>query len=193
MRSVAFAALLAATVATPAFAQDEANTTFTGGHIEVIGGYDNLRSGGSGDGGITYGIAGGFDFQAGGAVIGIEGEAADSTVKDCERDVLLINDRLCAIAKRDLYAGGRVGFVAGNTLIYGKAGYTNLRVGAEFDDGTAAGAANFSDSSNLDGLRVGAGAEFTVSNFLVKAEYRYSNYEQGLERHQVVAGVGIRF
>ena len=28
---------------------------------------------------------------------------------------------------------------------------------------------------------------------IAKTEYRYSNYEQGFDRHQVVAGFGFRF
>ena len=30
-------------------------------------------------------------------------------------------------------------------------------------------------------------------NSFAKTEYRYSNYEQGFEKHQVVAGFGFRF
>jgi outer membrane immunogenic protein len=31
------------------------------------------------------------------------------------------------------------------------------------------------------------------SRAFVKAEYRYSNYEAGLSRNQVVGGIGLRF
>jgi outer membrane immunogenic protein len=31
------------------------------------------------------------------------------------------------------------------------------------------------------------------TNSFAKAEYRYSNYEQGVERHQVMGGFGFRF
>ena len=43
-------------------------------------------------------------------------------------------------------------------------------------------------------LRVGAGVEQQLgTNLYAKAEYRYSNYEAGIERHQVLGGVGFRF
>ena len=52
----------------------------------------------------------------------------------------------------------------------------------------------------MEGFRVGAGAEFKLSNNMyLKGEYRYSNYGKidgydiDIDRHQVVAGVGIRF
>ena len=194
MRTLKIAALLAATVAAPVLAQEVAPPPFTGGHVEVITGVDRVRSNGTGDTGVTYGIAAGYDFQsAGGAVFGIEGEAADATTDGCARGVVLASDRLCAKAKRDLYAGGRIGFTSGSTLIYGKAGYTNLRIGAEYEDGTAATANDFSTSGNLDGVRVGGGLEKNLGNFSVKAEYRYSNYQDGVSRHQGVVGAGIRF
>ena len=50
------------------------------------------------------------------------------------------------------------------------------------------------ESVRVDGVRVGAGVEHQLtSRAFVKAEYRYSNYEQGVSRNQVVAGVGLRF
>lgn len=194
MRKFVTAALLASAVAaTPAFAQ-EARSPFSGAHVEVTTGVDRLRGGGTGETGLQYGIAGGYDYAtASGALFGIEAEAADATTRDCDRDVVRTGDRVCFKAKRDLYAGGRAGFVSGNTLIYGKVGYTNARVSASYEDGTTATAADFSSGRNLDGVRVGGGLETNVGNFLLKAEYRYSNYEQGLSRHQGLVGVGVRF
>lgn len=194
MRAYLVAALLAASAATPALAQDAATPTFSGAHIEGIAGVDRLRANGSGKTGVTYGVAGGYDVQTlSGTVFGIEGEVADASTKDCVGGVIVATDRLCAKAKRDLYVGGRLGFTTGSTLIYGKAGYTNLRVGASYDDGTTATTTDFSNSRNLDGVRVGAGLEKNLGRVSVKAEYRYSNYEDGVSRHQGVVGAGIRF
>ena len=84
--------------------------------------------------------------------------------------------------------------VGGNTLLYAKAGYTNARIGLDYEDGTAATDPDFSIGTNLDGVRAGAGAQFGIGeNTYLKTEYRYSNYEQGFDRHQVVAGFGLRF
>ncbi len=196
MRTHLTALLLAAPVAlgaaVPAMAQDV--PTYSGGRVGVITGVDRVRANGDGKTGVLYGIDAGYDIQsASGAVFGIEGEVADASTKTCATGVIVATDKICAKAKRDLYAGGRAGFTAGSTLIYGKAGYTNLRVGASYEDGTAATATDFSNSRNLDGVRVGAGLEKNLGGMTVKAEYRYSNYEDGVSRHQGVVGAGIRF
>ena len=184
MSKFIFAALLASAVAAPALAQDAGSgPTFTGAHVEALGGWDRVQANGGHDDGILYGVGAGYDIQRGGAVIGIEGEATVSTQKQTF-------GALTEKASRDLYVGGRVGtVVGGNNLLYLKAGYTNARFKAE---GTATGV-NVAEG-NLDGVRVGAGVEHALSNHaFVKAEYRYSNYEQGVSRNQVLAGVGLRF
>lgn len=193
MRRMIFAALLAGTVATPTFAQDAA--PFTGARIEGLIGWDRSKVEDAGrEDGVAYGVGVGYDFQMGGAVVGAEAEVADASTKECGSNVFAAGDELCFKAKRDLYVGGRVGGVLGqNTLIYGKAGYTNARFGYDYDDG-ASGVANFENGRNLDGIRVGAGLEHAIwPNAFLKAEYRYSNYEDGVSRHQTVAGFGFRF
>ncbi len=193
MRKYLLAALLAGSLATPAFAQD--GSPFTGARVEGIVGWDRSQAEGAGhNDGVAYGAGGGYDFQMGGAVVGVEGEISDATTDRCVQDFDVTGDELCFKAKRDLYVGGRVGGVIGsNTLLYGKAGYTNARYGLDYEDG-GSGAGDFSESSNLDGVRVGAGVERALgTNSFVKAEYRYSNYENGFERHQAVAGFGVRF
>lgn len=172
MRIVHAAALLVAATATPAFAQS-APASFNGGHIEAIGGFDSISGGGDSQSGVAYGLAGGYDFRSGGAVFGVELEATESTVEDSGVE-----------AGRDLYAGGRIGAVAGdNVLIYAKAGYTNARASASGFGGT-----------DFDGVRVGAGVEFLIGhNLSLRGEYRYSNYQDGLSRNQGLAGLGFRF
>jgi outer membrane immunogenic protein len=83
--------------------------------------------------------------------------------------------------------------IGGRTLLYAKAGYTNARVKVSYDDGDT-GVDNFNYHRNLDGIRLGVGAEYAVGpNSFVKAEYRYSNYEKGFSRNQALAGFGFRF
>ena len=176
-RFVIAAALGAAAIATPALAQDADN--FQGGHVELLVGYDTTDfnlPGASKPDGLLYGIGAGYDFATSNVVLGIEGEASDSTAK-----IGPVGARISA--GRDLYIGGRIGVPLGdNTLVYAKAGYTNARIKA----------AGVSDEG--DGVRAGAGLEFKLpSNIFFKAEYRYSNYEAGVERHQLVGGLGIRF
>jgi outer membrane immunogenic protein len=192
MRKYVLAALVAGAVAAPAMAQDSA--PFTGFRVEGIAGYDRAKVPGEHANGVVYGVGAGYDFQTGGAVLGIEGEASDSTADKCVTGFLVTGDRICSSAGRDLYVGGRVGgLVSPNTLIYGKAGYTNGRINTDYTTATG-GPASFRSRDNLDGLRVGAGVEHAVGrNAFVKVEYRYSNYEADVERHQAVAGFGFRF
>lgn len=192
MKKLLIATLFATAAAAPALAQDSA--PFTGPRVEALVGYDNLRGGGDGRDGIAYGVAAGYDFQVGRAVAGLEVEYTDSDTDGCANGFVVTGDRICANAGRDLYAGGRLGFaVAPRTLLYAKAGYSNARVGLDYTN-PAAPAQNFRLSDNLDGVRVGAGLEQKLgTNLYAKAEYRYSNYEAGFERHQVLGGVGFRF
>lgn len=200
MRTQIFtAALIAASaLATPALAQDAA-PSFTGPRAEAIVGWDRVEddsiSNGSRDG-VVYGGQIGYDYQAGSTVFGVEGEVTGATTKDSAYGVLVAGDRLRVSAGRDLYVGARVGFVAGNrTLIYAKGGYTNARFDTRYD---GAGS-TIEEHDTVDGWRLGAGAEVRLTDKLyAKAEYRYSNYDSesagvNADRHQLLAGVGIRF
>lgn len=192
MRSFAYTAalLLAGAAASPVLAQEAA--PFTGPRVEGIIGYDKVDVNPGKDDSVMYGVAAGYDMQMGGLVVGIEGEYNDSNIKDCVGAGTAASPEVCARVGRDLYAGGRIGSAIGpDTLIYGKVGYTNAGFRATSNNGT--GRVELADG-NLDGVRVGAGLEQKVGpNSFVKAEYRYSNYEAGVERHQAVAGFGFRF
>jgi outer membrane immunogenic protein len=194
MRKLIIAALFATVAASPSLAQSGSAAPFTGPRIEVLGGWDHPTTQAGKDDGFAYGVAAGYDFQVGRAVLGAEGEWSDSTSKSCVNGFTIANDRLCAGTGRDLYVGGRVGVaVAPSTLLYAKAGYTNAQVRLRYT-GVTGGPDSFRDHENLDGVRVGAGIEQKLTRTAyVKAEYRYSNYEQGVERHQVLGGVGVRF
>lgn len=203
MRKLSLAAALVGTaLATPAFAQEEA--PFTGPHIEGLVGYDDISEG---KGAVMYGIAGGYDFQAGGAIIGIEGEFADSDVKGSAADVINTGDSFAINTDRDLYVGARVGFtLTPSTMLYAKGGYTNAKFEGRFNDGAGT---IYNNGLTADGYRVGAGIEqkfnlFGPSGF-IKAEYRYSNYKNldigqndfdldvDIDRHQALVGLGVRF
>ena len=205
MRKLLLATLLAG-VATPAFAQEA--SPFTGFRLEAIGGYDKLKSGDRDDDGVdtgedegdeslegaVFGVGAGYDFDLGGVVAGVEAEFTESTGEQEADETLDGIDFTSRVETgRDIYVGGRVGAVLGSsTLLYAKAGYVNGRANLQYDaPGTVD---DFDDGANLDGVRLGGGAEFALGrNLFAKAEYRYSNYEQGVEKHQVVAGVGFRF
>lgn len=198
MRTLILSALVVAGTAAPALAQD---ATFTGPRVEGIVGYDTASDGTDGDAGssdgVTYGGAIGYDVQLGGAVIGAEAELTGSSVDTRADDLLTPGDRLRVDLGRDIYVGARVGAaITPTTLIYAKGGYTNARVETSYETPTTTTEIH----EDMEGFRVGAGAEFKLSsNMYLKGEYRYSNYGKidgydiDIDRHQVVAGVGIRF
>jgi outer membrane immunogenic protein len=199
---------LAAFAAAPTLAQ-EAREPFTGPRLEVFGGYDNVQPGNddSDDAaeGFSYGVGLGYDFQLGGAVLGVEAELADSTGKITGRDIDIAGDSLRLESDRDIYVGARAGIAVGpQTLLYVKGGYTNFRVQSRYDNSTGT---VFDQGVTLDGWRAGIGVEQKFSllgpSGFVKAEYRYSNYSNinldnvnadvDVDRHQAVVGIGIRF
>lgn len=206
----------------PAAAQAQEQPDFTGFRLEAVGGFDTSRAGSEVDNevnedddqsieGFAYGIGAGYDFNAGGVVLGVEAELTDSTAEVEIDDGDFENFGFGNVETgRDLYFGARIGALVGdNALVYAKGGYTNARynVAASFDG------EDFRQSIDLDGWRIGAGAEYAFGQgAYAKLEYRYSNYTDGeidferadiddidlggeidTDRHQVMAGVGFRF
>ena len=173
-----------ALAATPASAQTV--------RAEIHGGWDHVGDEVNGDG-IAYGIGAGVDFQLAPRVTaGVEANLDFSTADKCGTSVLAAGDLLCVEARRDISAVGRIGYrVSDNGQIYALAGYTNGRFRVDYDPAVGP---NVRTSDNLDGVRLGAGYQHGFGNGLYsKIEYRYSNYEAGLERHQLIAGVGVAF
>ncbi|TIX50366.1 outer membrane protein [Alteraurantiacibacter aquimixticola] len=206
-----------AMVAAPAAAQE--SSPFTGPRIEGIVGYDIVRPGSTVDidnaddvdqsiEDVTYGVGAGYDFDLGGAVVGVEAEYMKSEASTSYDTTAFTGFGVSNVdAGRDLYLGVRAGVLATpSTLVYAKGGYTNASMDVLASDNVT----DIETDANLDGWRVGAGVEQAIGeNFFIKGEYRYSNYEEGefeapsglesdrfdvdLDRHQVVVGVGARF
>jgi len=193
MRKLILAALLAGSTATPALAQ-EAAAPFTGLRVEGLVGYDTTDVEDEGSNGVVYGAGVGYDVQAGNVVFGADAEISKSTIDECFSGVTITGDELCAEAGRELTVGGRIGAVVSpSTLIYARAGYTNARINLEYDNPNGTSLDTVARET-LDGIRVGGGVEQAIGgNAFVRGEYRYSNYEQGYDRHQAVVGFGFRF
>ncbi len=175
-------ALLAAT---PAAAE--------GFRAEIHGGWDHTSADDEGDSGVLYGIGIGYDWDIGQrGFVGVEANLDDSTMKECETGSIIANDELCLRAGRDLAAGIRAGVNVGDGgKLYALAGYTNARF--KFAYTTPAGVTT-REAENLDGFRLGVGYQHALGgNTYGKVEYRYSNYEQDITRHQVLLGVGVSF
>ena len=192
MRKYLVAALFAATAASPSFAQT-ADANLGGFRLEGLLGYETTEIEDEGANGLTYGVGVGYDVQSGGGVFGIEAEAMESELSECVSNFEVTGDTLCARAGRDLYVGGRAGAAVGsNALVYAKAGYTNTRFNAEYTRGVVGDEVRTRE--DLDGVRVGGGVQVGLGTSLyAKAEYRYSNYEQGFDKHQGLVGVGFKF
>lgn len=189
MKSIArVAALAAASITTAAHAGD-----ISGPRAELLVGYDHVSMGFDEDSananGVAFGGGIGYDVALASRVsVGVDGEITGSSSKYTETNPLY---SLGIKYGRDLYAGGRVTFQASkNVNLYAKVGYTNTRVKFNGEDAFD----RFERSENYNGVRAGVGAQVRVSGPLYGAlEYRYSNYEANLSRHQVLAGIGYRF
>lgn len=190
------ALLLAAVSGTAAYAQDD-TPTFTGPRVEATAGWQQVDfdlarysiAGTSKGSGVGWGVAAGYDVPLGANVVaGVETGVSFSNVDHSFTDgtaTYLMH------ARRDIDVSARLGVILGRALLYGKAGYTNFQLGSDTTD--AAGVTT-AQRANLDGVRVGAGVELGLSKAAyVKTEYRYSNYEQGVSKNDVLAGIGIRF
>lgn len=194
MKKILLGAVAAASVtafAAPAYAQP------AGPRVEVLVGFDAIQGNTDDATGVNDdlsnenafgGVRVGFDMPLGGASIGVDLEATESLVDFDGTDGASTAELR---AGRDLYAGGRISLLASDAgNLYVTAGYTNLRLSASVTTGTT----TVSDSTSLEGVRGGIGFQFNIgTNMFANAEYRYSNYEADVIRHQAALGVGFRF
>ena len=193
MSLLALLAALATLVAAPAFAQDD--TPFAGGRIGLEAGWGRVGGGDRiGGDGFVYGGTLGYDFAFGQVRVGPEVEIAGSTQKTC---IALPAggraDSTCQRTDRDLYAGGRLGYVVNpSVLLYAKVGYSNARFKDRFEGNGPDLPAPF--HRDHDGVRAGAGLEYALTPQLsLTGEYRYSHYSDDIHQNQILAGVAYRF
>lgn len=179
-----FAPVLAAAAlfAVPAAANAQA-------FVQAETGLDSISAQGESDQGVSYGVSAGYDIAlSNGTFVGIQGTVADSTTKEC---VSAGTERACLKTGRDLAVVARFGIAASEKAkVYVLGGYTNARLRLTYTDGTD----RYSEGANGDGFRLGAGAQYDLSEQLfVKAEYRYSNYESDFSRHNALIALGAKF
>lgn len=157
--------------------------------------------------GFLGGVQGGFNYQFGQFVVGVEGEYAWANVK---LDEPLFAGTLTL--KNDYFAtaAARIGYAFDRTLVYGKVGGAWTRDKWDGNDG-AGGTATA--TSNRSGWMLGAGVEYAVwENVSVKVEYNYLRFSSvsptfataggltvegsanvKLDTHIVKAGLNYRF
>jgi outer membrane immunogenic protein len=217
--------LASALVSTPALANDD-GTARSGPRIEAIFGYDRVSVGedqtndfnvNAED--VTYGAVIGYDISDGMISFGVEAEIATSGLAfedRAENELLfgsLVSGRLRIDSNPEYYLGARLGYGSGNSIFYLKAGYAMSSVDIDADGFIDSEPVSFDGDIDLDGLRLGIGFEYGITdNFFVKTEYRFTDYTGGeiealgqsldldaaldtidLQRHQVVVGAGLRF
>jgi outer membrane immunogenic protein len=183
------------------FASTAHAADFTGPRVELRTGWDRVSIDGlrsanpatanvdAREDGITYGLALGYDHALSDRVIvGVEA-AVDLSDNEFSGTVGTLSYDVDA--KRDIELAARIGTkLTDSILLYGKVGYSNARVQTRL----TSGATTLSESSNGDGVRVGGGLEVALTDQVyAKAEYRYTNYEAGVSRNQVLTGIGFRF
>ncbi|OYY79683.1 MAG: hypothetical protein B7Y43_01070 [Sphingomonas sp. 28-62-20] len=156
--ALSLSALAAATLATPALAQDTGRAPFTGPRVGAILGYDGTRPGSSTDSdiagddqtadGLLYGGDVGYDVAAGRFVFGAEAEltAGDGTT-ETGRHFNLDGYRVGAGVERALSPSTYA------KIEYRYSNYANARL--EFPNGTNTN--NFSVDTDRHGLAVGLG------------------------------------
>lgn len=178
-----------------------------GARAELHGGFDHVShrsffspsdsTFGPVEGGV-FGLGLGYDAKIHGRIFaGIEGNIDFATGSRCQVNPLILAPGIfesCLSPERDLSANARLGvnLGTGRTRIYGLVGYTNLELNSSFQINR--GPATSLRSDNRDGVRVGAGLEYDLSDrFYGKIEYRFSDYGSDINRNQAIVGIGIRF
>lgn len=197
MKKFATAAAAAALFVVPAAANAQA-------FVQVEGGLDVVSVEGESEADIGYGASVGYDMPlSGGMFVGVQATYADSATKSCVRDVFETGDKACLEAGRDVAALVRLGTAVGQQgKLYVMGGYANARAEVSYSgdsidavgDSFGVDIGGVKAHSDLDGFRLGAGYEHALNEkFFVKAEYRYSNYEMGVSRHNGVIALGAKF
>lgn len=185
MKKLTIAALAAAAAVLPAAAHAQA-------YVQVETGLDAVDLNPGKDEGVLYGVSAGYEVPLGNNLFAaVEAGLSDSSTKECTRDFLVLNDKLCVKSGRDISATLRLGTsLSEASKLYVLGGYTNGRIRVTYQDSFG----KDSDGVNLDGFRLGAGYQHNFGqNLFGKIEYRYSNYEQGVERHNGVVAIGMNF
>jgi outer membrane immunogenic protein len=187
---------LAAASAAVLAAQPASAQSFTGPRVEANAGYDvtdtNVNLPGAPDSleAFRIGAAVGYDFPIGdkftvGPEIGIGWNVAGNTEFTSGATAARVTGGY------DLDVSLRVGAkVAQSTLVYAKAGYASSEYRLETKTGNTVTEIKDDD----DGYRLGIGLEQAFGEHVyAKAEYRFTDYGDDVNRHQFLLGAGYRF
>jgi outer membrane immunogenic protein len=175
---------------------------FLGPRIEALVGYDATELPDEDGPEVMFGVRGGNDFPLGKWRVGFDAELSRSNADKVKYDVFEPDDRIHVRYGTDIYLGVRAAYTLGGHLLsYGMAGgaRSHMKVDYSGDLGSIVREpggpqpAKFTRPGDLFGFWTGGGLELALGNrSFVRTEYRYSNFHDGLYRHQAVLGVGIR-
>ena len=182
------------------------NSDYTTG--AVLLGAPFVVSSTSGKDGLSYGVLGGYNYQMGHLVLGVEGDFTGWTVGKI-RYTAITGDFLTAHSKWGGSIRGRLGYAADRALFYvtGGAAFISNETSIPFTGISIGG-----DGTRW-GWTVGAGLDYAITNnWFTGIEYRYSQYEaktftypipvlnlgligfkHELSNNQVTARVGYKF
>jgi len=146
----------------------------------------------SGDGqvspsGFVGGVTGGFNWQHGGAVFGLEADydslnaddsrSASATYPCCAPSAFTVTEN--TKASNLFTVRGRVGIASGNSLLYLTAGWAQakIRIDDQFTDTFANAQENFRDSKTKSDWIYGVGYEHAIGDkWSIKAEYLHADF-----------------
>jgi outer membrane immunogenic protein len=162
----------------------------------------------SGKNGVSYAVLGGYNYQMGQLVLGVEGDFGGATAGKI-RYTAITGDFLTAHSKWGGSIRGRLGYAADRVLLYvaGGAAFVSNETSIPFTGISIGG-----DDTRV-GWTVGAGVDYAfANNWFAGVEYRYSQYEaksfvypipilnlglvgfkQELSNNQVTARIGYKF
>lgn len=202
---IAIRTMLAAAVTGPAAANEAGADAFSGTRITLFTGFDATELPHDDGPETMAALEVGHDRAFGRWIVGGAGSLGTTTADKTERDFVAPGDQIRVRYGRDLYGGVRVGHTLGSRfLAYGRAGLALTRMRAEYTANAAAGTVpqvpdpllipKFSRPGTLLGFWTGGGLEYALGRDLFAlTEYRYSNFHDGIYRHQAIVGVGVRF
>jgi outer membrane immunogenic protein len=183
----------------PAFAEA---APFVGPRLETLVGYDATELPDKDGPELMFGIRGGKDFALGKWRIGIDAELSRSNANRVEHDLFKPGDRIHVRYGNDVYLGARAARPLGRHVLgYGDAGGALSSMEAEYSGDLAAierepggpEPEKFMRPGLLIGFWVGGGLEVSLGGRrFLRSEYRYTNFHDGLYRHQGIMSLGIR-
>jgi outer membrane immunogenic protein len=173
---------MAADLYTPAPTMYDWNGAYLGGHVGYLWGDASLSEDGANGGGdidgVIGGIIGGWNFQSGNWVFGIEGDFG-WTGADGTGDICCETDEIVEIYTYDMdwnaHVRGRAGITLGEegrTLLFvaGGLAIANFKVGEQ-------GVQGWTDGGTFTGWTIGGGVNHAFSNnFIAGLEVLYDDY-----------------